>query len=185
MLPLLTLLAMAAFLPVSEIANVGRQLAETLGATRRLHAVHDEPVPVVDGPGADGATDNTVALDIRDVSYSYFGATRRALDGVSFTVPAGSTVALVGPSGAGKTTLAQMMMRFWDPDGGAINMNGSDLRDYAVDDLRGRVALVAQDTFLFNESIYDNVLIARPTATEDEVRAAVERASIPGSANAA
>ncbi|MEE2980210.1 MAG: thiol reductant ABC exporter subunit CydC [Pseudomonadota bacterium] len=177
-LPLLTLLAMAAFLPVSEIANVGRQLAETLGATRRLHAVHDEPVPVVDGPGADGATDNTVALDIRDVSYSYFGAMRRALDGVSFTVPAGSTVALVGPSGAGKTTLAQMMMRFWDPDGGAINMNGSDLRDYAVDDLRGRVALVAQDTFLFNESLYDNVLIARPTATEDEVRAAVEHAAL-------
>ncbi len=184
LLPLLTLLAMAAFLPVSEIANVGRQLAETLGATRRLHAVHDEPVPVTDGsgvtdgPGADDVTDSAVALDIDDLSYSYFGAQRRALDGVSFTIPAGSTVALVGPSGAGKTTLAQMMMRFWDPDSGAIAMNGTDLRDYAVDGLRGRIALVAQDTYLFNESLYDNVLIARPTASEDEVRDAVERAAL-------
>jgi ATP-binding cassette subfamily C protein CydCD len=178
LLPLLTLLAMAAFLPVSEIANVGRQLAETLGATRRLHAVHDEPVPVTDGPGANDAMDSAVGLDINDLSYSYFGTRRRALDGVSFTIPAGSTVALVGPSGAGKTTLAQMMMRFWDPDGGAINMNGTDLRDYAVDQLRSRIALVAQDTYLFNESLYDNVLIARPTASEDEVRDAVERAAL-------
>jgi ATP-binding cassette subfamily C protein CydCD len=87
-------------------------------------------------------------------------------------------VALVGPSGAGKTTLAQLMMRFWDPDSGAIRMDGADLRDYRLDALRGRIALVAQDTYLFNESLRHNILIARPTASEAEVRAAVERAAL-------
>ena len=178
-LPLLTLLAMSAFLPVSEIANIGRQLAETLGATRRLHAVHDEPVAVTDGPGAAAdAGRGAVTLEARGVGYSYFGANRPALRDVSFTVPAGGTVALIGPSGAGKTTLAQLMMRFWDPDAGAIHMNGEDLRAYALDALRGRIALVAQDTFLFNESLYDNVLLARPSAREPEVLEAIERAAL-------
>ncbi|MCH8154013.1 MAG: thiol reductant ABC exporter subunit CydC [Proteobacteria bacterium] len=178
-LPLLTLLAMSAFLPVSEIANVGRQLAETLGATRRLYAVHDEPVVVSDGPGVSAQTRRGgVALEVGDVMYSYYGANRPALGGVSFTVPAGATVALVGPSGAGKTTLAQLMMRFWDPDSGAIRMDGADLRGYRLDALRGRIALVAQDTYLFNESLRHNILIARPAASEAEVRQAVERAAL-------
>ncbi|MCH8999156.1 MAG: thiol reductant ABC exporter subunit CydC [Proteobacteria bacterium] len=178
-LPLLTLLAMSAFLPVSEIANVGRQLAETLGATRRLYAVHDEPVVVTDGPGVAAQTrPGGVALEVDDVTYSYYGANRPALGGVSFSVPAGATVALVGPSGAGKTTLAQLMMRFWDPDSGAMRMDGADLRDYRLDALRGRIALVAQDTYLFNESLRHNILIARPTASEAEVRQAVERAAL-------
>ena len=178
-LPLLTLLALSAFLPISEIANIGRQLAETLGATRRLHAVHDEPVVLVDGPGVAASPDRGgVGLEIHDITYRYYGANRPALSDVSFTVEAGSTVALVGPSGAGKTTLAQLMMRFWDPDGGAIRMNGANLRAYRLDELRGQIALVAQDTYLFNESVRDNILIARPTAGEAEVWQAVGRAAL-------
>ncbi|MEE9210265.1 MAG: ATP-binding cassette domain-containing protein, partial [Kiloniellales bacterium] len=179
LLPLLTLLAMSAFLPVSEIANVGRQLADTLGATRRVYAVHDEPVMVADGPGVVARSGRGgAALEIEDLGYSYYGANRPALSQVSFTVPAGGTLALVGPSGAGKTTLAQLMMRFWDPDAGAIRMDGADLRDFRLDALRGRIALVAQDTYLFNESLRHNILIARPTANEAEVRQAVERAAL-------
>ncbi|MEE8500276.1 MAG: thiol reductant ABC exporter subunit CydC, partial [Kiloniellales bacterium] len=178
-LPLLTLLAMSAFLPVSEIANVGRQLADTLGATRRVYAVHDEPVTVADGPGVVARSGRGgAALEIDGIDYSYYGANRPALSQVSFTVPAGGTLALVGPSGAGKTTLAQLMMRFWDPDAGAIRMDGADLRDYRLDALRGRIALVAQDTYLFNESLRHNILIARPTASEAEVWQAVERAAL-------
>jgi ATP-binding cassette subfamily C protein CydCD len=129
LLPLLALLAMSAFLPVSEIANVGRQLAETLGATRRVYAVHDEPVTIEDGPGVmltaqSGARPGGAVIEVEAVDYSYFGANRPALSQVSFSVPAGGTLALVGPSGAGKTTLAQLMMRFWDPDAGTIRMNG-------------------------------------------------------------
>jgi ATP-binding cassette subfamily C protein CydCD len=178
-LPLLALLAMSAFIPVWEIAQVSRQLADTLGAARRVHAVHREPVPVRDGPGVTPAAVSTgVALEMSDVRFTYPGRRRPALDDVSFAVPAGSTVALVGPSGAGKTTVANLLLRFWDPAAGAVLLDGHDLRDYRLDDLRRRIALVAQDTYLFNNTLRDNVLIARPSATEAEVMAALDNASL-------
>jgi ATP-binding cassette subfamily B protein len=178
-LPLLTLLAMSAFVPVWEIAQVGRQLADTLGATRRVYAVHAEPVPVIDGPGVgrDGLPTGA-ALEMSGVSFTYPGRRRRALAQVSFSVPAGSTVALVGPSGAGKTTVANLFLRFWDPDEGVVRMNGHDLREYGLDDLRRRIALVAQDTYLFNDTLRNNILLARPGASPAELMAAVENASL-------
>ena len=179
LLPLLTLLAMSAFLPVSEIANIGRQLADTLGATRRIWAVHSETVPVTDGPGvAPDAGSPDVALEMENVDFSYFGANRDALSAVSFSVARGSTVAIVGPSGAGKSTIAHLLMRFWDPKLGVVRMDGHDLRDYGLDDLRRRIALVAQDTFLFNDTLRANILIAQPGASENEIRLAVERAAL-------
>jgi ATP-binding cassette subfamily C protein CydCD len=170
---------MSAFLPVSEIANIGRQLADTLGATRRLYAVHAEPVPVEDGPGV-AATRNPAApaLEMAEVAFEYPGTRRKALDGVSFAVPRGATVALVGPSGAGKTTIAHLLMRFWDPQRGIVRMDGHDLRDYRLDDLRRRIALVAQDTYLFNSTLRANILIAQPAASEAQLREAVERAAL-------
>ena len=241
MLPMLTLLAMSAFLPVSEIAHIGRQLADTLGATRRLYAVHNEVEAVKDGPGVDASVRATgaggggvmalhprgagtrgvegaghdaavraagdatssraaarahgagaqsvpridppsrnggIEIDVRDVEFSYFGNRRLALDGATFTVPAGGTLALVGPSGAGKTTAAHLLMRFWDPGSGVIRFDGHDLREYRLDDLRDRVALVTQDTYLFNETLRSNILLARPEATEAELEDAVRRASL-------
>jgi ATP-binding cassette subfamily C protein CydCD len=178
-LPLLTLLAMSAFVPVWEIAQVGRQLADTLGAARRVYAIHAEPVPVTDGPGVRrGHRADSPALEMARVSFSYPGRRRRALSEVSFAVPVGSTVALVGPSGAGKTTVANLFLRFWDPDSGAVRLGGHDLREYALDDLRRHVALVAQDTYLFNDSLRSNILLARPGAGEDDLRAAVDKAAL-------
>ena len=177
LLPLLTILAMAAFLPVSEIAQVGRQLADTLGATRRVYALENEPVPVVDGPGAQ-ESENSAAITLSSVNFSYPGRPRRVLADVDFTIPAGKTVALVGPSGAGKTTLAQLLMRFWDPSDGVVTLGNTDLRDYHLDDLRSRIALVAQDTYLFNNSLRENILIAKPTASDTELAQAVELAAL-------
>ncbi len=179
-LPLLTLLAMSAFVPVWEIAQVGRQLADTLGAARRVHAVHAEPLPVTDGSGvhAGGAVSGGPAVAMSLVSFTYPGRRRRALSQVSFAVPRGSTVALVGPSGAGKTTIANLFLRFWDPDEGVVRLDGHDLREYGLDELRRRIALVAQDTYLFNDTLRNNVLLARPGATEAELTAAVERAAL-------
>jgi ATP-binding cassette subfamily C protein CydCD len=178
-LPLLTLLAMSSFVPVWEIAQVGRQLADTLGATRRVHAVRAEPVVVTDGPGVGGApVAGAAALEMKAVTFAYPGRRRPALAEVSFTVPAGSTVALVGPSGAGKTTIAHLFLRFWDPDTGTVRLDGHDLRDFTLDDLRRRIALVAQDTYLFNDTLRNNVVLARPSAAEDEVRAAIEKAAL-------
>jgi ATP-binding cassette subfamily C protein CydCD len=177
LLPLLTILAMAAFLPVSEIAQIGRQLADTLGATRRVYALANEPVAVRDGPGVPPAH-GAAALSLERVSFIYPGQTRRALSDVSFDIPAGKTVALVGTSGAGKTTTAQLLMRFWDPDSGRITLNGATLKDYKLDDLRQLIALVAQDTYLFNDTLRANILIARPDASEAQLRAAISQASL-------
>jgi len=180
MLPLLTLLAVSAFVPVWEIAQVGRQLADTLGAARRVYGVHAEPVPVMDGPGVGAGVPASrgPALELSQVTFTYPGRRRPALAGVSFAVPRGSTVALVGPSGAGKTTIASLCLRFWDPDAGAIRLDGHDLREYGLDELRRRVALVAQDTYLFNDTLRNNVLLAKPDAQAGELEAAIEQAAL-------
>jgi ABC-type multidrug transport system fused ATPase/permease subunit len=177
-LPLITLLAMAAFLPVSEIAQIGRQLADTLGATRRYYALENEPIPVTDGPGAPELHAGIAGLSLEAVSFTYPGQGRRALEDITVEIPAAQTVALVGTSGAGKTTTAQLLMRFWDPDDGRVTLNGTDLRDYKLDDLRSRIALVAQDTYLFNDTLRANVMIARPEAGEEELNAALKHAAL-------
>ncbi|MGH7331574.1 MAG: ABC transporter ATP-binding protein [Candidatus Rokuibacteriota bacterium] len=177
-LPLLTLLAMSAFVPVWEIAQVARQLADTLGATRRVHAVHAEPVPVTDGPGVGASAAAPAALEMSRVSFVYPGRAQPALQDVSVKVPAGHTTALVGASGAGKTTMASLCLRFWDPARGTVKLDGHDLRDYQLDELRTRIALVAQDTYLFNDTLRNNIMIARPSASETEIVAAVAKASL-------
>jgi ATP-binding cassette, subfamily B, bacterial len=178
-LPLLTLLALSAFVPLWEVAQVGRQLADTLGSARRLHVVENEPVPVTDGPGVPAtARVDALAVELTDVTFAYPTRPRPALEGVSLRVPVGSTVALVGPSGAGKTTVANLLLRFWDPQSGVVRLLGHDLRDYTLDDLRRRIALVAQDTYLFNDTLRANIMLARPDADELALAAALERAAL-------
>ena len=177
-LPLLTLIAISAFVPVWEIAQVARQLADTLGAARRLHAVHAEPVPVLDGPGVSRPRPGAPAMEMNDVRFCYPGRPEPALDGVSFEVPAGRTVALVGLSGAGKTTVAALFLRFWDPASGTVSLDGHDVRAYRLDELRARIALVAQDTYLFNDTLRNNIMLAKPTATDAELATAVAKASL-------
>ncbi|MCZ6538379.1 MAG: ATP-binding cassette domain-containing protein, partial [Chloroflexi bacterium] len=176
-LPLMTLLAMSAFLPISEISTVGRLLADTIGSTRRIYAVQLEPVPVTDGQVEE--IEGT-GIGLADVEFSYDFTDFRALDVVSFPIEQGRTVALVGPSGAGKTTTAHLIMRFWDPQTGEVRLGENDLRDYVLSDLREHLARVAQDTYLFNTTLRENLLIARPDATDDQVEAAVENAGLSG-----
>ncbi len=178
-MPLMALVAMAAFLPVSEIADVGRQLANTLGATQRLKAVHDEEVTITDGDldvsipehgGMEAAFSN--------VTFSYPGTVVPALDDVSFSLPAGKTIALVGPSGAGKSTLAHLLMRFWDPQSGQVSLQGIDFKACKLDQIRHATALVAQDTYLFNDTLLANLKIADPQATDAKIENVIKQASL-------
>ncbi len=178
LLPLLMLISVAAFLPVSEIAQVGRQLADTIASTRRLHVVHAEPVVITDGARVPAAPRGGSTVGFEDVRFTYPGRHRPALADVSVTMPAGATVALVGPSGAGKTTIANLLLRFWDPEHGAITLDGVDLRELTLDGLRGRIALVAQDTYLFNNTLEANVRLAKPDATQAEIETALRQAAL-------
>jgi ATP-binding cassette subfamily C protein CydCD len=178
-LPLLTLLATSAFLPLSEIAHVSRQLADTFASAHRLRSVREEPIMVRDGPGAPALTSHCGgAIAVRSVGFAYPQSSRPALTDITLDIPSGATLAIVGPSGSGKTTLANLLLRFWDPTQGSITLDGCDLRQYELDDLRARIALVAQDTYLFNNTLRANVALAKPGAGEAEIMRAIERAAL-------
>ncbi|CAB3643101.1 Multidrug efflux ATP-binding/permease protein [Achromobacter mucicolens] len=178
MLPLLVLIALATFLPVSEISQVSRQLADTIAATRRLHVVANEPEPVVDGPLPAPVAAHGLSLAFDRVSFAYPGKRQDTLHDLSFTVPAGATVAVVGASGAGKSTVASLLLRFWDPREGAVKLDGVDVRQLRLDGLRERVALVTQDTYLFNDTLEGNIRLARPEASREDLMRALEQAAL-------
>ena len=178
------ILSVAAFAPISDIARTIKQLMETLAAARRLFVVHDEPVPVTDGPGVHGHENGrssqngrSPALSFDHVGFSYGHGEAQALHGVTFDVESGQTVALVGRSGAGKTTCANLVMRFWDPGEGHVRLSGHDLRDFELEDLRRQIALVSQDTYLFNASIRENLKLGKIEATDEEIEDAARQAN--------
>ncbi|MGX6998239.1 ABC transporter ATP-binding protein [Caballeronia sp. KNU42] len=177
-LPMLILLAVAAFMPVAEIAQVGRQLADTIASARRLRVVHDEPIPVLDGDSDLQPSPGGSEVRFDDARFAYAERAQPVLNGVSFSVRAGSTAALVGASGAGKSTIANLLLRFWDPDTGSVQLDGVDLRRLRLDSLRSHVALVSQDTYLFNDTLEANIRLARPDASAQALQLALAQASL-------
>jgi ABC-type multidrug transport system fused ATPase/permease subunit len=178
MLPLLILISLSSFLPISEIAQVSRQLADTIASTRRIYAVEREQPAVTDGPLRPPEPKGGSAIRFDGASFTYPRARRAALTDIRLDIPAGATLALVGPSGAGKTTIANLLLRFWDPSGGRILIDGVDLREFELDQLRRRVSLVSQDTYLFNDTLRANVALARPEADEAAIHRALEQAAL-------
>ena len=178
--PVLTLLAMASFVPVSEIARIGKELADALASARRIFTVEDEPVPVQDGPGRavtlSHQDTSEPVLCYEEVGFTYVPGDPPALRQVSFAVQRGQTVALVGRSGSGKTTAMHLLLRFWDVDHGRIVLGGHDVRQYTLDTLRQQMALVSQDTYLFNASVRENLRLGRPDATDAELEQAAQQA---------
>jgi ABC-type multidrug transport system fused ATPase/permease subunit len=121
-----------------------------------------------------GRTSGTVAFD--HVSFSYPGHASNALNDVTFAVAPGETLALVGPSGAGKSTVAKLLLRFYDPTAGEVRIDGRDLRDVRLHDLRENISVLLQETLVFHGTVRDNIAYGKPGATDDEIEAAAMRA---------
>ena len=141
----------------------------------RIYEILDEQTAVVDRPGAVDLITADGRLDLENVRFGY-GDGSPILDGIDLHVAAGETVALVGRTGSGKSTIARLLPRFYDVDGGTISLDGHDVTDLTLASLRFHVGVVGEDPFLFSTSLRDNIAFARPDASDDEVRAAARAA---------
>lgn len=165
---------------VSTMAEVWGDVMRAVGATGRLlellHAEPSitqaaEPTPLVDLVSA--------SIQFQQVSFSYPSRLQsKALDGIDLEIAAGESVAFIGPSGAGKTTLFQLLLRFYDVGQGAIRLNGQDIRELALHDLRGKIAIVPQDPVIFSATAMDNIRYGRPDASDADVMAAGKLAQV-------
>ncbi|RBQ20766.1 ABC transporter ATP-binding protein [Spongiactinospora rosea] len=142
-----------------------------------LHTLLDQEPPAPERPGVTPVRDLTPSVAFEDVSFSYV-AGEPVLRGLSLALAPGETVAVVGPSGAGKSTLVTLLLRFADPGSGRVTLGGHDLRDLPPDQVRSMIALVSQDTYLFGGTIRDNIAMALPSASDEQVTAAAKVANI-------
>jgi ATP-binding cassette subfamily C protein CydC len=115
---------------------------------------------------------------VSNVRFAYAPGEAPVLDGVSFSVPSGGRLGIVGPSGGGKTTLVNLLLRFWDYQAGSVRLGRQDLRTYQPDDVRDMMSVIAQDTYLFNGTVRDNLLLADPDASDDAIVAAARHAQL-------
>ena len=161
--------------PVKALSRIHLQLQRCLAATTNIFALMREPREVENAPDAVTITSCQGAIEFDRVHFSY-GHDVAALDDVSLQIKPGQRVALVGASGAGKSTMLSLILRFYDPHSGTVRLDGQDLRRITLDSLREHVGIVTQDTFLFHDTIYNNILFGQPDATKDEVEEAARQA---------
>ena len=165
--------------PVQNLMSLHTNLVAGAVSLSRLFELQDAPVEVIERPDAARLLHPQGSITFENVTFRYDPDTP-VLEGVSFHVPAGTVCAVVGPSGAGKSTIADLILRLYDPDSGRILLDGRDLRDLRLEDLRRAVALVEQTPYLFHASIRENISYACPDATADQIIAAARAAALPG-----
>ncbi len=159
------------FEPVQQLSQQYNIVQQSGAALNKLFGLLDEKPTIFERPGAVDLPAKG-AIDVTDLAFGY-GSGRDVLQGVNLVIAPGERLALVGPTGAGKSTLAKLIVRFYDPRRGAVKMGGIDLRDATMDSLRQRIVVVPQEGFLFTGTVRDNVRVGRPDATDEEVDAAI------------
>jgi ATP-binding cassette, subfamily B, bacterial len=162
------------FEPIQQLSQLFQQLQAAGAALKKLFGLLDEEPSV---PERSGAVDlpATGGIEVDEVSFRYASDGPEVLSDVSISVAPGERLALVGPTGAGKSTLAKLMARFYDPTSGSVSFGGIDLRDGTLASLRRRMVVVPQEGFLFSGTIRDNLRIGRPSASDEEIFAALDR----------
>jgi ATP-binding cassette, subfamily C, bacterial CydC len=174
--PVAVVLAAMAMLPVLKVTEVARELSVVASSADRINRLLEAPAPVSDlvSQPPEGPIVPHVRFDA--VTFAYRSDLAPAVRDVSFEIRPGDTVALVGQSGAGKSTCANLLLRFWDVTAGSVSVGGHDVRDFPQEDLRRLMTLVPQDTFLFNTSLRENIRLGRADASDGEVEAAARAA---------
>lgn len=157
----------ALYEPVKKLGRISMEIQQGSAAADRIFEILDTPVSVGDLPGAVPISDPLRSIVFKDVAFSY--GDRNVFDALNLEIKEGSSLAVVGPSGGGKTTLVGLLLRFFDPDSGAVLRNGVDIQRYTLDSLRGNIGLVMQDTFLFNASIAENIAYGCPDASRERI----------------
>jgi len=173
-----TLLLARLYGPVGSLANLQVNVVGSLALFQRLFEYLDLKLEIEEKPDARELDRALGAVAFEHVTFSYEGGARPALDDLSFEVSPGQLVALVGHSGAGKTTITNLLPRFYDPQIGSVRVDGHDIRDLTLESLGKQIGMVFQDTFLFHATVRENLLYARPDATEQEMVAAARAAHI-------
>jgi len=163
--------------PIQGLMGIYTNLASVRASLVRVHALLDTPPHVREAERAARVASCEGRIELRGVRYA-FGRGVEGLDGVDLDIGAGERVALVGSSGSGKSTVADLLARHADPDAGSVHLDGHDLRDLALADVRRHVGLIEQEPFIFHASVADNVRYARPDASDEEVWAALEAADL-------
>jgi ATP-binding cassette, subfamily C, bacterial CydC len=177
-LAVLALTALAAFDAVTALPSAAVQLGQARASAARVAAVLDAPAPVTDPAAPRPLPSGPLRVTLRNARLRYEPGGPLALDGIDLDLTAGRRVALVGPSGAGKSTVASVLLRFRDLSSGTATLGGHDLRDYRADDVRTVIGGCTQDPHIFNGSIRDNVLLARPAASAAELAEAARQARL-------
>jgi ATP-binding cassette, subfamily B, multidrug efflux pump len=170
-----TLLGFMLF-PILTIGFLSASISRAGASSQRVFDVLDAPLDVEDAPDASILLPLSCRVDFDNVSFRYPGSTRDILNGVSFTARPGQTVAILGTTGSGKSTLVNLIPRFYDVTGGAVRLDGNDVRDVTLSSLRSQIGIVLQETRLFSGTVRDNVAFGKPDATDEEVVAAAEAA---------
>ena len=176
---LLNTFLMQIYRPLNMIGFVYRELRQGLTDIEEMFKLLDQDPEITDKPGAKPLAITGPVIRFENVSFHY-DPDRAILKDVSFEVPAGKTVAIVGPTGAGKSTISRLLYRFYDVSGGRITIDGQDLRDVTQASLRAAIGMVPQDTVLFNDTIGYNIQYGRPGASMEEVREAARMAQVAG-----
>ena len=162
--------------PLKTLSRKTVGLQSKLASAERVFSLLDDMPEVVEKPGARPLARSRGHVEFDRVTFGY-GDGRWALEGVSFEIPPGARVGIAGPTGAGKTTLVNLLLRFYDPSQGAIRLDGMDLREARLVDLRRQFAMVLQDPILFSTSVSENLAYGRPEASREEIVAAARAAN--------
>ena len=174
-----TLLGFMLF-PILTIGFLSASISRAGASSQRVFDVLDAPLDVEDAPDASILLPLSCRVDFDQVSFRYPGSARDILGGVSFTARPGQTVAILGTTGSGKSTLVNLIPRFYDVTGGAVRLDGNDVRDVTLSSLRSQIGIVLQETRLFSGTVRDNVAFGKPGATDEEIVAAAKAAQADG-----